>query len=249
MAYYGEDYYSPHNHECKGYGWGGTNKYQTSIRFRSKPKNRTRVVVDNPNKSDKKENKEGNEVKQSALSKPLMTLSQNLKDLYISGKGCDVKFKVQDKSFSAHRSILGARTPVLSAMLTENWLESDTGVVSVEDCDPEAFEIFLIFLYSGTMENLTTENVLSVYYVADKYQNPELKQECIQSMISNLTISNICDVLCLALRHDEKVLEETASDFFKKNAKEIFNTSEWERFMAENTSKAKDLIIKYASAH
>lgn len=63
----------------------------------------------------------------------------------------DVELLVGDTTFSAHRSILSARSPVFAAMFSSGMKESQTGSVRIEDVDPDVFKDFLNYLYKGML--------------------------------------------------------------------------------------------------
>jgi len=62
----------------------------------------------------------------------------------------DFKFLVGNESFSAHRSLLSARSPVFAAMFRSGKLESQTGEVRLDDVEPSIFRWFLKFMFTGT---------------------------------------------------------------------------------------------------
>ena len=81
----------------------------------------------------------------------------------------DVEFLFGEKSFCAHRFILSSRSPVFAAMFSSEMIEATTGKVEIVDTEPDVFEIFLKFLYTGTLEPfyLASDDRLAL---ADKYQ-------------------------------------------------------------------------------
>ena len=82
----------------------------------------------------------------------------------------DVEFLVGDKSFSAHRFILSARSPVFTAMFNSDMTEAKTGTVAINETNPDVFEVFLKFLYTGTLEPFSLAEDKQLLALADKYQ-------------------------------------------------------------------------------
>ncbi len=160
------------------------------------------------------------------------------------GKDFDVRIFVKGKEFRAHSLILKARSPVLGMMLTHDSKEKNSGEIHIEDCDPDCFHEFLIFIYSGHAENLTPDKALGLYYAADKYEFPDLKEECVEFMKASLSTTSVCDTVLLAVQYEERELLRTATEYFARNTKKILLTVEWLKFMAKNPVIANELYIK-----
>jgi len=102
--------------------------------------------------------------------------SEQLWAAAINSKLTDVKFIVGGTTFSAHRSLLSARSPVFAAMFASGMKEAETGQVRIEDIDPVTFKYFLKFLYTGMIEPSSIDKDL--FKVADKYQVETLMELC-----------------------------------------------------------------------
>lgn len=98
--------------------------------------------------------------------------------------------------------------------------------------------------FAGRTQNLSSHNACELYYVADKYDVPDLKEKCISFLKKSLTVETICDVICLATKHNETKLLEHAILFFAKYMEEILVTVKWQVFMKENPTEANELYIK-----
>jgi len=94
----------------------------------------------------------------------------------VDKKFTDVEFVVGDQSFTAHRFILSARSPVFAAMFKSGMTEARTGQVHIEDVDPSIFRTFLEFLYVGTLTSFSGKEQL--FALADKYQVETLMTLC-----------------------------------------------------------------------
>lgn len=123
--------------------------------------------------------------------------------------------------------------------------EEVTTVVDMQDVDRDIFFDFINYLYTRRLENLTSESALKIYTIADKYQITELKNACLDHMLTNISIDNFCDVYILSLRHDEKDLEEACDQFFAQNSFSIILTAKWQTFLCENPITANELFIKH----
>lgn len=169
---------------------------------------------------------------------------QGLKGLLQSGQYSDVTLNVKGKEFRCHKNILAAHSPVFAAMLEHDTKEKATGVVNIDDYDPETFADFLHFMYSGSSQYLNSENVIDLYIVADKYQVTELSKASTMYMIKNMSLETFCDVMALSLRYHDKELSEVATKFFLENSIYIAKTAKWLTFMKENVVAGNDLFLK-----
>lgn len=174
----------------------------------------------------------------------VISLSQNFKGVLLKGEDHNVTFNVTDKKFRAHQDILRARSEVFRSMLRHDMLEKNSGVINEPDCDPEAFEQLLHYIYTGKLERLDTNIMFSLYYAADKHNLEHLKEECCMFIKKSLSTTNVCDVLELASKHCDKNLLNFTTSYFFRNINIILTTLEWESFMKENTSIVNELLLK-----
>lgn len=173
---------------------------------------------------------------------------QNFGNLLDSEWCSDVILKTSDHEFRAHRLILSARSPVFSAMFRHNMMENNTGEVDVSDCSTSGLKVFLQYLYTGISDTMSPANVVDLYYIADKYQVDDLKNDCVQYMKMSLSVDNFCDVIALSVRHSEPDLRNSATQFFCINIKRIIKTAEWQQFITQNPIQANELFIKAINA-
>lgn len=152
-----------------------------------------------------------------------------------------------DREFKAHRAVLMARSSVFSAMFLRETLEKQTGTVNITDCDPDSFELFLEFLYSGKFETPSWSSAFSLYETSDKYNVQELKTLCSEILIENLTVEHFCDTVILADRHNDTKLLRAAQCFFTKNLSKVLVTSQWECLLKDNFSLGNKLLIGMSS--
>lgn len=169
-------------------------------------------------------------------------LSENFRDLFNDKETCDVTLKVTDKEYKAHRSVLIARSSVFAATFKHNLLERRTGVITISDCDSDSFQLFLDYLYSGKVEELSFRNAQSLYHTSEKYNVEELKTLCVEYLKQCLTVENVCEVAVFACKYDEAQLYKEVLEFFIKNSFKILFTSEWEYLMKNEYRLANKLL-------
>lgn len=172
------------------------------------------------------------------------TLSENFKCLFSNKETCDVTLHVMDKDYQAHKAILIARSSVFAAMFQHPMSEKQTGIINIQDCDPDSFETFLEFLYCGKLEDLSFYSALHLYETSNKYNVQELKDFCSGYLMENLTVKNTCDAVILADKYDDVQLISSAQKFFNENYNEVFETTEWECLMKNNYRLANKLLKK-----
>ena len=88
----------------------------------------------------------------------------------------DIEFVVSGVTVDAHKAIVCARSPVFAAMFANEMLESRIGRVNITDVSVETFRLFLLFLYTGLLDESSFDEKLK--YCADKYQVKTLSDLC-----------------------------------------------------------------------
>lgn len=96
----------------------------------------------------------------------MLALSENLKNVFLDEENSDVILNVGDQKYSAHKIIIMARSPVFYAMLKHDTKEKRQGSVDITDCDPHIFKDFLLYLYTGKLDNISNENVFDLYHMS-----------------------------------------------------------------------------------
>ena len=104
-----------------------------------------------------------------------------------------------------HRLVLAISSPVFYRMFYGMFEKKNE--IKITDTDSGTLLEFLRFIYCDKVE-LTTQNVLDVFRIADKYIVPSLVDECRRFLLANITPENACRVLELAKMFDEFALEQ-----------------------------------------
>ncbi|XP_030647543.1 AP2-interacting clathrin-endocytosis protein [Chanos chanos] len=98
---------------------------------------------------------------------PASGLGADLLALYEKGDGTDINIQVGDKTFSAHRAILCARSQYFRAMLCGSWMESYRQCITLQGLGPDEMEILLQFMYGAILDLPPGANVSQVVLAAD----------------------------------------------------------------------------------
>ncbi|CAB3984227.1 BTB POZ domain-containing 6-like [Paramuricea clavata] len=133
----------------------------------------------------------------------------------------DISFACEgsDKTFHAHKYVLGTSSAVFHAMFYGELAEKDS-VVHLSDTNEESLEQFLRFLYTEEC-TLTADNVIAIIYLAKKYILPLLNEKCVNFLLENLNSENVLDILDQASRFDEKELEKQCWKFIQSNTGKV----------------------------
>ena len=169
-------------------------------------------------------------------------ICDNLREIFRGRKRTDFKLMFNKKIILAHRIILETRSPVFGAMLSHNTKENQSGEVFIPDIDAISMGELLKYMYSGDLDNLTTDNVFSLYAAAHKYDVKDVMQICSEFIIRNFSVQWICDVIEFAELYQDEVISRYSMDFFKENAKEIIETENWKSLTSENNRIAIKLL-------
>lgn len=169
-------------------------------------------------------------------------LSIDLKTMYESGVGSDVTFSVGGAELRAHRAILCSRSPVFTQMFERDMLESNTNSVTIVDVDSHTFDCFLMFLYTGTVQDQGYEIVKSLYWVADKYQVKSLQKACVVLLVNQLSVESVCRVLVLADLHGDEGLKQMVKTFIRENFYDIVETAAWGELVTTKPELKNDVM-------
>lgn len=168
-------------------------------------------------------------------------LAENLNDMFISKEHTDVTLHVKAKTFSAHKVILAARSPVFTAMFQNDMIEKQTGEIKIPDCDPDAFDVFLEFLYSATVD-FEKCNASELYKIAHKYDVSDLKSVCSDFVAEKLSVENFAEILILANEYDDRKLSTQIQNFFDENFKNVVSSDSWESLFKEEFCLVNNLL-------
>lgn len=138
----------------------------------------------------------------------------------------DVIVIVEGQSFSAHKAVLAARSPVLGAMLRSNMREKQEGSIKLEDISSVAWAIFQRFLYSGTFcsdAEYELEIFCELLMISDKYSVPSLVPHLEEGIIRKLSPDNVFDVYKMVQLFQVARVKSVAVDILLNCWEEIDN--------------------------
>ena len=149
------------------------------------------------------------------------------------GQFIDVRLKVREDIFPAHRIVLAANSDYFHAMFTDGMKESNQEVIELKDesISPEALKIVLDSIYTGDLR-VNEENVFEVLAAADHLQVKTVVKLCcdfvlIQFVELRFDAQTYCRVWTVADRHGLKDLQEAAEHKMATMYKDICEGEEF----------------------
>ena len=150
------------------------------------------------------------------------------------GEFIDVRLKVGEEIFSAHRIVLAASSDYFHAMFAHGMKESNQEVIELKDenISAAALKIVLDSIYSGDLQ-VNDENIFEVLVAADHLQVTSVVQQCCDYLQTQFIdqlrfdVQTYCRVLAIADRHGLKDLQEATQTKMAYIYKEICESEEF----------------------
>lgn len=104
----------------------------------------------------------------------------------------DVEFQVLKDAkgvIPAHKLLLAAKSPVFYAIFCGKLADTKERI-DLSDCEFEGMLEFLRYVYTDKVR-LNGDNVMQVFYLAEKYIIPNLTKECFYFLRENLDTFNV----------------------------------------------------------
>ncbi|KAM0929654.1 hypothetical protein ACQ4PT_001668 [Festuca glaucescens] len=182
---------------------------------------------------------------------PPSDMHRHFGDLLSSKAGVDVKFRVGGETFSAHRLVLAARSPVFRAQFFGPMKEgTTTEAISVDDVEAEVFSALLTFMYTDSLpgemkhgeESAMAQHLL---VAADKYGLDRLMLICEDKLSSGIDTSSVATILALAELHHCCGLKAACLEFLSSptNLAEAMESECFEHLAKSCPGVLKDLLV------
>ncbi|KQK17060.1 hypothetical protein BRADI_1g32265v3 [Brachypodium distachyon] len=148
---------------------------------------------------------------------PSTNLHQHFGELLEKETGADITFLVSGESFSAHKLILGARSPVFMAEFFGNMKEKNSRRVEIEDMEAPVFKALLHYIYTDRVpelyQNLDATMGQQLLAAADRYGLDRLKLLCEIKLSGGITVDTAGATLALAEQHNCALLKAKCMEF------------------------------------
>ena len=125
----------------------------------------------------------------------------------------DVKVQVAEVVINAHKEVLVNASPVLRAMLSNNYWKYEKIIEFKEFIDSSILEDLINYFYTAKI-TFTQENACWICIASHFLQIPELLTVSEQFLIENLSYSNLEEFWTLSNNFDLKNLQEHCTEYF-----------------------------------
>ena len=149
------------------------------------------------------------------------------------GEFIDVRLKVCDDEFPAHRIVLAANSDYFHAMFAHGMKESNQEVIELKDenISAAALKIVMDAIYSGEI-NINDENVFEVLAAADHLQVTSVVRQCCDFLQTEFAerksdVSTYCRISMIADRHGLNELLEASKCKMASMYKDICENEEF----------------------
>ncbi|XP_073838071.1 TD and POZ domain-containing protein 4-like [Musca autumnalis] len=171
-----------------------------------------------------------------------LSLRKDFANIFASKEFSDVTLVAQDGTeVKAHKAILCARSQVFAAMFRNNFEESKTNRIQIDDMDAEVIEEMLKFLY--TSGDISERWVEELFIAANKYSLLDLQTMCESSLINTMEIATVADILLLADRHTNGRLKTEAVEFIANNIETVTETEGWKK-LCQTDNDLSSLVLE-----
>jgi speckle-type POZ protein len=183
---------------------------------------------------------------------PPPDLNKELAKLLLDGHGADVKFEVGSELFSAHRSILAARSSVFKAELFGPMEEMTAARVRVHDMEPNVFRAMLHFIYTDSLPAIGAGEKMAMaqhlLVAADRYDLKRLKLISEDTLCGHIDRRTAVSMLVLADLHGCIGLKEACFVFLasRDNLKAAMTTKDYDQLRSSCPSLLDELVASLA---
>ncbi|XP_035210778.1 speckle-type POZ protein-like [Stegodyphus dumicola] len=158
----------------------------------------------------------------------------DLQNMYEMSDQSDFVLICEDLEIRAHKCVLSSRSPVLAKMFQHVLTESTENRMVITDINPDVLKELLQFIYCGGINQTSYSMIHDLYYAADKYCLPDLKDICRECIVSSLSASTIFKTITLASRHQDEELMQKSLSFLASVFENIKCTEAWTIFLNED---------------
>jgi hypothetical protein len=147
--------------------------------------------------------------------------NDRLYNLYKEGKFSDFSMICNEKEFQVHKCILAtSSSDFFQRLFLSDWKEAETGFIEVpEGISHQAFELFIIYLYTLQMETEAMKQyIFELYELSDYFQAAELKKSIFTELNRYLSLENVRHCLKWFRKQNDFDLEDIFVDFVVNNA-------------------------------
>lgn len=184
--------------------------------------------------------------KKTAISKFSTRKSNVLENLFQNKNFADITLAVENEEILAHKALLAARSEVFAAMFHTTMKEQITNRVEISDMNFGILKEMMEFIYTERAPNLKYIN-LELLLAADKYGLEDLKKVCVESLLNNLSVKTVVEVLIVADLQNIKILKLETLEYIKLNIGDVIQTSSWKQMVVSHPNLIEKVLNSFAN--
>ena len=170
---------------------------------------------------------------------------QLMKNFTLYNIHTDLEIICDSMTFKTNKRVLASQSEVFRQMLLQPMAEKTCSKIVIEDVSGTTINHFLKFLSSSEIDSsITSENIIELTYMADKYFINNLKKECKMKLEQFFNTGNIIDMLILS---DQCQLGERFKTrilrFMKLNIVDLSTKESWKELMKSYPDKINTFIL------
>ncbi|GBN11035.1 hypothetical protein AVEN_50960-1 [Araneus ventricosus] len=137
-------------------------------------------------------------------------LQTDFKHAFENRNFTDVELKGADGSAFAHKFVLSCRSSIFQKVLKE---AEGTKVISMPKRTKIDLELFLEYLYTGSISTTNIDSLVALYIMALDYEVLSLRNIVRDILITQISLENASKVLNLAIDFKDKILKRETMSF------------------------------------
>lgn len=142
---------------------------------------------------------------------------------------CEFYFPKDNKRINANKSLLALASPIMEKMFYSDGIykEAVTSVVEIIDIQADAFEKFLLWIYSNEANFKSVQEAISVFDVANKYEVIDLEQICEQYVLDNTGRETVCATYKFGQFYSKEAIVDRAVQFIRKHTVNVLDSDDF----------------------
>ena len=145
----------------------------------------------------------------------------------------DIKIECQGETIVFHKSLLSKISDVFQNMVDNpNFIESQNGVITMNDVSPNTIKAFHNLLYHSKIEDTDLDVQLMIF--CDKYNIKPMVNLCSQLLQKKITKENLMEIVDAAYKINDDTLLKKAMEFVGLNYGSFDEIEEWKDFIKSN---------------
>ncbi|KAI1712988.1 BTB/POZ domain-containing protein [Ditylenchus destructor] len=172
-----------------------------------------------------------------------LQLASHIGEMWKSQLFTDCTLKVGEKSFPAHKCILGQWSEVFRKMFSLPTEEAKSGVVEITDFGPDAISTMLEYMYTGAVKSKVMEELaLKLLELSDKYAVFPLREMCEVYIASKLESANLLHLVLFAERFSAFKLKKACVNRLVIDGREALQLEHWEELKSRDKDLANEIL-------